>query len=250
MEIGQTQRFLHGVRPETIAIGVPRDDSTYQFFRHVNELLTPEMTVIDVGCGRGAMFSSEVPANLRNLLKIQGKVKRVIGLDPDPCVAEHPYLDERHVINPLGAWPLPGSSADMIVCDWVLEHIREPAQFASEAERVLRPGGWLCARTPNRYGYVGLGARLIPSLLQSFILRKLWSDRNEVDVFDKYYRLNTYQSLNSYFEQSKWEKCIYTFNGTPRYHGNKLFLFSAIELYQKLMPRFLGTDLIIILKRV
>ena len=36
----------------------------------------------------------------------------------------------------------------------------DPESVAAEIDRVLRPEGWICARTPNRNGYIAWGARL------------------------------------------------------------------------------------------
>jgi SAM-dependent methyltransferase len=48
------------------------------------------------------------------------------------------------------------------VSDFTFEHIVDPAQAARELDRVLKHGGWLCARTPNRYGYIALANRFVP----------------------------------------------------------------------------------------
>jgi len=59
--------------------------------------------------------------------------------------------------------PLPDESADLIVSDHTFEHIAEPELFARECERILKLGGWLCARTPYRYSLLVLASSLIPN---------------------------------------------------------------------------------------
>jgi SAM-dependent methyltransferase len=99
----------------------------------------------------------------------------VIGVDPDPAVHENPSLDEALVAHPNAPLPLTDASTDMIVSYAVLEHVEDPPALAAEVCRVLRPGGWFCAWTPNKWGYVGIGARCVPNSLH----RDLGEDRIE-----------------------------------------------------------------------
>jgi ubiquinone/menaquinone biosynthesis C-methylase UbiE len=65
---------------------------------------------------------------------------------------QNPALDEAYVFNPKDPLPLGDASIDVIVSDVTFEHIVDPAQAARELDRVLKHGGWLCARTPIAMG--------------------------------------------------------------------------------------------------
>ena len=69
----------------------------------------------------------------------------------------------------------------------------------AEIERILKPGGWFCARTPNKWGYISLGANLIPNSLHVRFLKFLQPDRQEEDVFPTRYRMNTIAALKTHF---------------------------------------------------
>lgn len=240
--------FIQSVRPEVAAGGFTRDDTTVGFFVRVNALLKPDMTVIDLGAGRGTMLLGQDNFTKR-LLKLQGKVKKVIGIDVDGAIAEHPFLDERHVV-PIGApYPVPSGSVDLIVSDWVLEHIADPEGFVAEVTRVLKPGGWFCARTPNRWSYVGIAASLVPNALHTKVLSKVWPDRQDVDVFPTVYKMNTRGALNRHFLAAAWNNFSYVANPTPKYHANSRLLFGLIGLYQNLVPSALKTDMIVMLQK-
>jgi SAM-dependent methyltransferase len=231
--------------------GFARDHGGIHFFTRVNALMSPNMTVLDFGAGRGAAFNSQVNSSAfyHNLVKLQGKVERVIGIDVDDGINDHPYLDARHIVDPLTPLPLEAECIDLVVADWVLEHVAHPEIFASEMLRILKPGGWLCARTVNRWGYVGIGTRLIPNSVHKSLLRRIWPERFEVDVFPTTYRLNTISSLRRYFPDPKWDNFSYLNNATPKYFGRSATLFRLIHTYQKLVPYFLSTDLLVFLQK-
>ncbi len=240
--------FIRSVRPEVAAGGYTRDDTTIAFFTRVNALLRPDMTVIDLGAGRGSMLRGQDDF-MKRLLKLQGKVEKVIGIDVDEAIAEHPYLDERHVVAIGDPYPLADASVDLICSDWVLEHIADPEGFVAEVSRVLKPGGWFCARTPNRWSYVGIAASLIPNALHTRVLAKIWPDRTDIDVFPTVYRMNTRGALNRWFKSARWDNFSYVTNPTPKYHANSKLLFGLIGLYQNLVPSALRTDMIVMLQK-
>lgn len=242
------EAFLVGVRPEISAGGYARDDSSVNFFSRVNALLSPEMTVVDLGAGRGASLLGEEDF-LKRLRRLQGKVTKVIGIDVDEAIAEHPFLDERHIVAIGDTYPLESASVDLVVCDWVLEHVAEPDSFAREIHRVLRPGGWFCARTPNRLGYVGIVVNVIPHSIQKRILSHVWPERQEVDVFPTVYKLNTRRAIRKIFPASLWDNYSYFINPPPKYHGNVRALFAVIGTLQSVAPAPMKTDMIVVLRK-
>lgn len=137
---------LAAMRPERIAGGFTRDDGTVQFYTRVNSLVSSSTIVLDYGAGRGRQFDVPDPGYTQVLQNFQGRVAKVIGVDVEPAVHDHPHLDECHVIQPGAVLPLPPGSVDVVVADWVLEHLDRPGDFAQEMERAVAPGGWVCAR--------------------------------------------------------------------------------------------------------
>lgn len=223
-------RPAHKVRsfPEYRAGGFSRIDSRVAFYQRVAALLRPEMTVLEFGAGRGLYASDPIPYR-RELSRLRGKVRRVIGVDIDPVVTTNPDLDEAHVLRPAAdgatALPLDDGAVDLIVSSFVFEHIQNPEPVAAELRRVLRPGGWLCALTPNRWGYIGLGNRLVPERLKSRLLRTLQPQRKEEDVFPTHYRLNDRRALRRAFPAELWTDASYTHDPEPAYTGSSVALW-------------------------
>lgn len=247
-DAGSETDFLRRMRPEIGAGGYARDSSEVAYYLRINALLNPSMTLVDLGAGRGTQLLG--PRSFMNdLMRFQGKVRRVIGLDVDGAVAEHPFLDEHHVFDPTDPYPLADASADIVAADWVLEHIADPDAAAREIHRVLKPGGWFCARTPNRWGYVALAASLVPNSLHNAVLKRVWPERQVEDVFPTVYALNTLGAIHRHFSEARWEHYSYMLNSTPKYHANRRLLFNLVGAYQSIVPPALRTDLHVFLRK-
>src|SRR2546423_1736779 len=179
--------------PESRFGGFTSVDGTIAFFIRVNSLIKSSSVVLDVGCGRGASF--EDPIFLRRELRVlKGKCAKVIGIDVDARAKDNPFIDEFQIIEG-NSWSVESNSIDVLVCDFVLEHIEDPNMFFYECQRVIKPGGYICIRTPNAWSYIALFARLIPNKLHTLVLSKVQDRRKEEDVFPTLYRSNTKRKI-------------------------------------------------------
>jgi SAM-dependent methyltransferase len=174
--------------------------------------------VIDLGAGRGEWTEDPVDFR-RDLRNLQGKVAEVIGVDIDPAVALNPAIDRSEIMADFTTIPLDDSSVDMIVCDHTFEHVDNPEGLVRSMHRVLRPGGWICARTPNRWGYIGLAANAVPNRFHVRVLEWAQPTRQEQDVFPTRYKMNSKHQLRRLFPDKNWELYAYTFNPEPSYFG-------------------------------
>ena len=238
------QRFY----PESGAGGFNRFDGTLQFYLRVNALVRPEMTVLDLGAGRGAMVDPPSTAFRNGLLTFKGRVRRMIGVDVDPIVETNPLLDEAHVYDG-GRLPLPDASVDLLISDYTFEHIPDAGVFAAEIARVLKPGGWLCARTPHLYSAVALATAVTPNRLHSRLLRVIQPGRQERDVFPTRYQLNSRRSLARHFPKAAWENYSYTWSPNPGYHFNNPWMYRALQVFQYLKAPLLGGEVLLVFLR-
>lgn len=140
--------------------------------------LTPTTRLLDLGAGAGIipeMNFKEVAAC-------------ACGVDPDPRVAQNPYLHEAR-IGVGGRIPYPDGAFDVVIANNVLEHLTDPIAVFHEIARVLKPGGLFIAKTPNRNHYMPAVAQMTPVRFHRFYGRLM--GREDGDTFPTVYRANS-----------------------------------------------------------
>ena len=235
--------------PEVGAGGFTRYDGFVEFYSRVNALLDEDSVVLDFGAGRGAWQFEPLAPYHRKLRAVEQWVERVVGVDVDPVVLENESLAEAKLIEPGGPIPYDDETFDVVIADYVLEHVgAEDAQVvADEVMRVLKPGGWFAARTPNKWGIIGLGARAVPNDLHTRVLTRLQPGRKAEDVFPVRYTMNTRKDLERLF--SAHELVLYGHASEPTYFGSARPAWRAAQLVDRLTPpRFAPTWMVFVRK--
>jgi SAM-dependent methyltransferase len=221
--------------PETSVSGFPHNDQEVAFYVQVAALLRPEHVLLDFGAGRGEFMDTD-PSTYRVWLQnFRGRCAHVDGCDPDPVVLENPTLDAAAVVETGKPLPYPENRFDLIVSRYVFEHVDDPEWAARELLRVLKPGGWICAMTPNKWGYVALASRLIPNRLHARALSRVQPGRPSKDVFPTVYRLNRPSAIRRYFGHSA-DIYHYSTSAVPSYHFGSLPLMRLQQLLHRLTP--------------
>jgi SAM-dependent methyltransferase len=241
--------FLIARQPERLVGGFDRYDGTVQFYQQVRSLLRDTSTVLDFGAGRGVSHIEDEVVYRSNLRTIKGYVREVVGADVDPVVTTNPSIDRAVIIGVDGKIPLPDSSIDLILSDWTFEHIPDPVGTSRELNRVLKAGGWICARTPNRYGYIALINRLIPEGFRKRALSSAQPTRKEEDVFPAVYRMNTRSDLLRLFPPECFDHRVYAWDASPSYHFNSNVMFSLWSAVHWLSPPSLKSVLMIFIQK-
>jgi ubiquinone/menaquinone biosynthesis C-methylase UbiE len=102
--------------------------------------LQPGMTLLDCGCGPGAITLGLAEAVAPG---------QVVGVDREPSMVaracalakEHQVAHVRFQVGDLCDLPFPASAFDAVFTCAVLEHLADPVQALREIGRVLKPGG-------------------------------------------------------------------------------------------------------------
>ena len=231
--------------PESEFGGFANADGTILFYLRVNALAKPTDVVLDVGCGRGEYQNDPIPIR-RDLQILHGKVHKVIGIDPDSNAAKNPFLDEFRLLEGIScAWPLEDHSIDLIVTNWTLEHVTDPELFFHEVQRVLKPGGYFCARTSNAWGVVALAARVIPDKFHAKIIQYVSKIRKEEDIFPTHYACNTVPLLRKQLDEHGLTGVVLGSAGLAAYLGFSCLLYFLGLLYERVAPHFLRHTLMV-----
>ena len=220
--------------PEVDVGGFTHVDGTVAFYSRINGILQPSSVVLDLGCGRGA--AQDDPSAWRRELQIlRGRCARVVGADVDPAASTNPFLDE-FVLMENGRVPLPDAQVDVCVSDAVLEHVDDVATFFAECARLVKPGGYLCLRTPNVWNYATIATRTIPNRLHTRVLRTVQPGRKEEDVFPTLYRCNSVRRLRTTLSNSGFDSIVHTFESEPAYLSFSSVTYFLGVMHQRYAP--------------
>jgi SAM-dependent methyltransferase len=144
-------------------------------------------TVLDIGCGRGF---DDHPDSQRI---IAAHCRRMVGVEPDACVAVPECFDEVHATTFEGAALLP-ESVDVAYAVMVLEHVEDPGAFWRKLAYVLKPGGVFWGFTVNgAHWFAPISLAMGRAGLKSFYLDLVHGARGSSRFIDYpvRYRCNT-----------------------------------------------------------
>ena len=189
--------------------------------------------MLDFGAGRGAWAESTSSKFKWALRSLKGKCAEYIGVDVDAAVLNNPTTDTNLLITK-GVVPVDDESIDLILSDYVLEHVEDPTAFVREVNRVLKPGGWFCARTPHKWHYVSCIARIVKNRWHSRIVGIVQPDRKAVDVFPTAYRMNTLCDIKRAFRE--YGNFSYIYPTEPSYYWGKATIYRLFVVAHKLLP--------------
>lgn len=176
----------------------------------VAEALRPGSTVLHLGSGRGAI--DETWGIFRDDPRGHGLVI-ALDLDRDE-LRRNPMSGRLHA--DATTLPLRDETVDVIVCEYVFEHLERPDAVLEECRRVLRPNGVLVFTTPNRWSYVSVIARVTPMWFH-YLVSRLRGTPAEV-MYPTHYRLNTEAAIIRAAGRHGFAvRGLRTFTGEPNY---------------------------------
>jgi SAM-dependent methyltransferase len=144
-----TEQYINGHAPAVLAFMQRRSLSNHGHF--VEPLLARGQTLLDVGCGPGNL-TLELAARIGGSGKVVGVDAHRAQFPPNPPVpfaapVEFKTMDAYQLEFPAGTF-------DGVFSHALLEHLRRPLDFLSQAQRVLKVGGFVALRSPDWGGTV------------------------------------------------------------------------------------------------
>lgn len=198
----------------------PRFKTGGFYFREYLKNYAPKAVILDAGCGRGGQIG-----------EFKNVAKEIIGLDIDERELNQNSVVDKKIKADLTAVPLPKASVDIVSAEFVLEHLRSPAQSFSEIYRVLKPDGVFIFLTPNVLNPVMFFSKITPVFLHRFFKRELL--KKEEIIHKTYYRANTYRRLFNLGRTAGFSKLEIQRAGNPDYFAFLKPLVLPAILFEK-----------------
>lgn len=212
-------------------------DGSIEFFFRLSCFIDRNHKVLDLGAGRGSWFYDDPSYIRKSLRDIKNKCKEYIGLDIDESVLENQTTHKNFIMKENNPFPFKDKTFDVIICDYVFEHINNPGYFTNEINRVLKVGGLVCGRTPHNLNYIVMISKILPRFIHNFIIQKSQPNRKQEDIFKSYYKLNTKSMIKKYFKTYYDHSYIYV--SEPTYYFSNKYFFRIFSYFHKILPEII-----------
>ncbi|MDP3941956.1 MAG: class I SAM-dependent methyltransferase [bacterium] len=189
----------------------------------IDEATNSDTRILDVGCGHGEL-----------LKPVYDKTLHTYGVDPDKEALDKNTLIKNTVVGTVEDLPFEGNFFDLVVSEWVLEHLPDPEKAFREIYRVLKPGGRVIFLTPNVWNYNVWIIRAIPNRFHDFFTKKLY-ERQEGDTYPVQYKINSVKRIAKTLEPIGFKKSQMILNGDPSYISFNRPLFALACLLEKVL---------------
>lgn len=147
--------------------------------------------------------------------------KKVIAVDIDEqALGENKFANQKFVANAESLPMIKSGSIDVVLSEWVIEHLESPQKVFAETVRILKKGGLYIFETPNTRNFVIKIIR-IAKMFSNKTTQKMSSkyllDKKEEDIYPAYYHANTLEILDEGLEKAGLEKIYLDRTGCPGY---------------------------------
>ena len=202
-------------------------NATLRYKELVYETVQPGMRILHAGCGW----------DKSNVTRPYKERCHVVGIDLDPRV-ESKYHSEFYLAS-ISMMPFADESFDIIVSEYVMEHVEELASAFREMARVLKPAGCLLLLTPNLYSYKTICSLLTPHKFHIWTGRIRYGEGHEADMYPTVYRCNSPRSLVRTALASGFKETSLQFvtNG-PTWVEKAPILFEGLHLFHLTIARW------------
>ncbi len=201
----------------------------YFFRQYLKNYINSNSIILDAGCGSDGIIS-----------EFQFMPKLIIGVDINKKLLDKNKIVNKKIVSDLEHIPLGNNSVDIVISEFVLEHLRNPSAVFKEIYRVLKPKGVFIFITPNIINPIMTLSKILPHLFHTLLRIKLL--KKEEETHPTYYRANTYLRLLKLGEETGFHNYEITRAGNPEYFGFCKPLVPMSIFFEKLIDNnFLNT---------
>jgi ubiquinone/menaquinone biosynthesis C-methylase UbiE len=177
----------------------------------LSPLLVRKATMLlDAGCGEKGIMN-----------KYKGMCKLAVGIDLSLEALKKNTALDKYLISDIIKLPFKDDSFDIILCQWVAEHMESPDSTLKEFYRILKKGGHLIMVTNSIYHPIMFLSSILPRKLRDWMKEKFFPAEIKEDTFPTYYKCNTLKKLDKYNLTSGGRRINFAYAGDI-----SIFLFS------------------------
>ena len=225
-----------------------QNDGTIDFYLRIRSILKKQYKVLDYGAGRAGWYDDDYCETRKNLRFIKEDVEVLIAADVDKGVLNNQASHKQIIITDDFVNQFEKNYFDIIICDFVLEHVEDVNSFKKNIDFLLKENGLLCARTPHKLALVSILAQIIPNSLHDLVLKFAQPEKKEIDTFDTCFNLNTIKTVSKLF--SNYENYSFIYKANIGYHFNSKIIFSIFKILNFILPYGIGDNCFFFLKKI
>lgn len=178
----------------------------YFFRKYLKDFANNNSVILDAGCGNSGI-----------LTEFKSIVKLIIGVDTNKKLLEENQIVNKKINANLENIPLDENSIEIVVSEFVLEHLQNPEDVFKEISRILKPGGVFIFLTPNILNPIMAFSKILPYSIHKLLRLKLF--KKEEETHRTYYRANSYRKLLKLGKLAGFQDCEISKAGNPDYLG-------------------------------
>ncbi|MEW6066929.1 MAG: methyltransferase domain-containing protein [Nitrospirota bacterium] len=185
----------------------------------VSPLVKKGAVILDAGCGKKGIMNKYI-----------GNGAVIVGSDLEIAAIKRNEAMQYKTLSSLDSLCFKDETFDLIVSQWVVEHLPEPERVFREFNRVLKKGGSLILVTNSIYNPLMTFNAIMPQKLRDNIKKRVLPPEIEEDTFPTYYRANSIGRLNNIMAAIGFKKCfsVYTSDTSFFIFSKWLFYFSLL----------------------
>ncbi|MBI2413531.1 MAG: class I SAM-dependent methyltransferase [Deltaproteobacteria bacterium] len=187
----------------------------------VTSAISKKTVLLDAGCGKKSLMAG-----------FKKKVARQVGMDISLDAIHENNAFNVFAVGDAHKLPFADDSFDVVVSQWMIEHIKDPNEVMKEFHRVLKKGGHLIVATNSLYHPMMLLSAILPMKLRDDLKDRIFPSYIEEDTFPTYYKFNALGSIHKMLSSIGFEKKYAAYTGAPFFMFSKL-LFKVSEVYER-----------------
>ncbi|NIO19639.1 MAG: methyltransferase domain-containing protein [Candidatus Aenigmarchaeota archaeon] len=192
-----------------------------------DEMLAPliahDIVVLDAGCGKKGIMNKYIH-----------QTRIAVGIDLQIDDLKRNQALDAFALGFLEALPFGSNCFDVIVCQWVIEHLAHPKRVFREFARVLKPRGHLIVVTNSILNPLMLISFLLPRYMRDFLKKSLMPTCDEEDTFPTYYRCNSISKLSRILARLGFQELATCYSGDHSLFIFNQTIFKLILLFEKI----------------